>query len=194
MAKDGAPKSLPMPFHTIRRYQYSSFMTLKDVEDVEFYRPGGYHPVDIGDTIANGNDAYTVLHKLGHGGSSTHWLVKLQRPELSEAHLSFHALKIFSADALGDERADQEMKVLQRLGQVGRASHPSIPVLEDSFNICGPNGQHRCLVLPFFGPSVKRARFAHTLTPAQRHHICQQLASAVTFLHSHGICHGGKAL
>lgn len=33
-------------------------------EDVKKYVPGGYHPVDIGDEIAQ----YTVLHKLGSGG------------------------------------------------------------------------------------------------------------------------------
>ncbi|XP_044715592.1 uncharacterized protein HRG_10773 [Hirsutella rhossiliensis] len=43
------------------------------VEDVEKYVPGGYHPVDIGDVIHTGEQSYQIIHKLGHGGSSTVW-------------------------------------------------------------------------------------------------------------------------
>jgi serine/threonine protein kinase len=65
-------------------------------------------------------------------------------------------------------------------------------MLEDSFTISGPNGQHRCLVFPFLGPSLQSRRtVVQNLTPSQRHSICQQLASAVAFIHSHGVCHGG---
>ncbi|CAK7273357.1 hypothetical protein SEPCBS57363_005612, partial [Sporothrix epigloea] len=39
-----------------------------DVEDVEQYAPGGYHPVDIGDVICAGKTKYKAVHKLGHGG------------------------------------------------------------------------------------------------------------------------------
>jgi serine/threonine protein kinase len=77
---------------------------------------------------------------------------------------------------------------------VGKSSHPNIVVLEDSFAISGPNGQHRCLVFPFLGPSLcPRRTVVQNLTPRQRHSICQQLASAVAFMHSHGVCHGGIA-
>lgn len=37
------------------------------------YRPGGFHPVYIGDIF---NDRYEVLNKIGYGGYSTVWLVK----------------------------------------------------------------------------------------------------------------------
>ena len=43
-------------------------------EKMSFYRPGGYHPVHIGDTF-HGN-TYEVVHKLGYGQFSTVWLVK----------------------------------------------------------------------------------------------------------------------
>ena len=42
---------------------------LEDVENVEAYRPGGLHPVLIGDELGTGR--YRVLHKLGYGGFST---------------------------------------------------------------------------------------------------------------------------
>jgi serine/threonine-protein kinase SRPK3 len=38
------------------------------------YRPGGYHPVCLGDTFKGGR--YKVHHKLGWGGFSTVWLAK----------------------------------------------------------------------------------------------------------------------
>ena len=168
------------------------------LESPEHYRPGGYHPVDIGDTITNAasDDSYTVIHKLGYGGFSTVWLAKRQRKHPVAGHplaVSFHALKILRAD-LDDARADHELRFLQRLGQVGKSSHPNIVVLEDSFAVSGPNGQHRCLVFPFLGPSLySRRTVVQNLTPCQRHSICQQLASAVAFMHSHGVCHGGMA-
>lgn len=37
------------------------------------YRPGGFHPVYIGDIF---NDRYKVLNKIGYGLYSTVWLVK----------------------------------------------------------------------------------------------------------------------
>lgn len=37
------------------------------------YRPGGFHPVYIGDVY---NDRYKVLNKIGYGVYSTVWLVR----------------------------------------------------------------------------------------------------------------------
>lgn len=44
-----------------------------DVEHVEQYVRGGYHPVHLNAIF---NDRYEVIGKLGHGVSSTVWLVK----------------------------------------------------------------------------------------------------------------------
>lgn len=41
-------------------------------EDPGRYRPGGYHPVEVGDVY---NDRYKVKRKLGYGLYSTVWLV-----------------------------------------------------------------------------------------------------------------------
>ena len=43
-------------------------------EWVEDYRPGGYHPVHLGDTFHNGQ--YKVIRKLGDGAYSTVWLAR----------------------------------------------------------------------------------------------------------------------
>lgn len=63
---------------------------LEEVERLENYRPGGYHPIQIGDHF---HGRYRVVHKLGHGSYSTAWLA---RDEQSNKYV---ALKIGTADA-----------------------------------------------------------------------------------------------
>lgn len=43
------------------------------VETLSSYRPGGYHPAMIGDTL---HDRYIIADKLGFGGYSTVWLAR----------------------------------------------------------------------------------------------------------------------
>ena len=79
------------------------------LEDVQPYVPGGYHPVGLGDTLTNGQNRYTIIHKLGHGGFSTVWLVKRERTRpigAADAETSFfHALKILCSN-VGDMGED----------------------------------------------------------------------------------------
>lgn len=58
-----------------------------DVEDLEGYVPGGYHPTLVGDTFCSGR--YTVVHKLGFGGYSTISLSKVgyQSRQLQEKNV-----------------------------------------------------------------------------------------------------------
>lgn len=51
---------------------YNQHNLLYTEEKLSRYRPGGYHPVCLGDAFKNGR--YTVYHKLGWGGYSTVWL------------------------------------------------------------------------------------------------------------------------
>ena len=46
---------------------------LEDVENIEGYQTGGYHPVTIGDTFGG---QYKIIHKLGFGGFATVWLAR----------------------------------------------------------------------------------------------------------------------
>lgn len=71
------PLNLPHHRDTIR-----SLTTTADVrrakaqrseEDLDRYRPGGYHPVHLGDVF---NDRYVVVRKLGYGQYSTVWLAR----------------------------------------------------------------------------------------------------------------------
>ncbi|KAJ3857567.1 kinase-like domain-containing protein [Lentinula lateritia] len=67
-----------------------------EVENVEDYQPGGFHPMRIGDKFDNGR--YRILHKLGNGGSSSIWLARDEHS--SESGLGkLVAIKALRADA-----------------------------------------------------------------------------------------------
>lgn len=51
-------------------YYYNHIMQVE--EPICLYRPGGYHPVALGDQLQDGR--YTIRHKLGFGAFSTVWL------------------------------------------------------------------------------------------------------------------------
>jgi len=50
------------------RYNKQSNVVFEE-ENFLDYRPGGYHPVALGDTLKDGR--YKIYHKLGHGSFST---------------------------------------------------------------------------------------------------------------------------
>lgn len=161
---------------------------LLHVENVELYVPRGYHPVDIGDIISSGEREYRVIHKLGHGGISTVWLVHsaAQSP-------SYFALKICCADA--GNVANDEQRILEHLRAVAGSEHPNVVYLHDSFSISGPNGEHRCFLFPVLGSSLQKISAAISGTggdEVMQQHVCLQVASAIAFLHQHGVCHGGR--
>ncbi|CAK7568720.1 MAG: hypothetical protein SEPTF4163_006721, partial [Sporothrix epigloea] len=117
-----------------RNYRYCAISS-DEIEDVEKYAPGGYHPVDIGDVISSGKHEYEVIHKLGHGGFATVWLV---RSGLQST--SYHALKVLCADKA--DYIDPELAIFEHLKKVAAAGHPNVVDLHDSFKITGPNGEH----------------------------------------------------
>lgn len=114
-------------------------MDVPECEDIRKYVPGGFHPVDIGDEIAQ----YTVLHKLGSGGFATVWLVQ------SSEDSRYYGLKILCADVSDVKSSEQEV-----MEHLGLHDHLSVIKLHSSFKITGPNGVHTCLVLPVCGPSL----------------------------------------
>ncbi|RYP83309.1 hypothetical protein DL769_001396 [Monosporascus sp. CRB-8-3] len=159
--------------HLHQRIQY--------VEEIRMYMPGGFHPVDIGDVIGTNDSQYEVVHKLGYGGFSTVWLVR------SCGNVcSYFALKILRADVTDVD----ELRILQHLRSVDGPGHPNVVTLYDSFKVAGPNGNHQCLVFPVLGPSLQNFKVVEALSGPVRLQVCQQVASAVAFLHDRGICHG----
>ena len=64
-------------------------------ENILDYRPGGYHPVALGDAVKDGR--YIIRHKLGYGGFSTVWVA---RDKESALHPRRSALYRACADIL----------------------------------------------------------------------------------------------
>lgn len=109
---------------------------LEVVERIEHYRPGGYHPIQIGDH----HGRYQVIHKLGHGSYSTTWLAR------GDQNNKYVAVKICTSDS-----DPKEISILTTLTRphYPATSHPGktmLPSILDAFSIHGPNGEHICYV------------------------------------------------
>ncbi|CAK7275182.1 hypothetical protein SEPCBS57363_006549 [Sporothrix epigloea] len=119
-------------FNSLPPFRYCA-TRLDDIEDVKKYAPGGFHPVDVGSVISSGERNYEVVHKLGHGGCATIWLVRLgaQSP-------TYHALKVLCADNV--DYPDRELAIFKHLKAVAGDGHPNVVDLQESFKISGPNG------------------------------------------------------
>ena len=162
---------------------------LNNVEDVEKYRSGGFHPIHLGDALKGGR--YRVLHKLGYGGFSTVWLAR------DENQIRLVSLKVLTADA---SRQPTELELLRRLDERAQASpwRSNIIATVDDFMIGGPNGTHMCYVSQPVGPSLSAisdspgeiAGTRRLRAPLARK-FARQLAKAVSFIHDVGIVHGG---
>ncbi|KAI9670219.1 MAG: hypothetical protein M1831_006433 [Alyxoria varia] len=161
-----------------------SYLCDIDAEPLERYRPGGYHPVHIGDKFKNGR--YRVAHKLGWGGYSTVWLAH-------DAETSrLVALKFLVAET---STITQESSILR---QISTETHQHrgkehLGKLLDQFDFDGPNGTHKCLSLEVEGPSVQALvqRYPLQRLPgALAWTISKQICLALDFLHSVSICFG----
>ncbi|KAG8002917.1 SRSF protein kinase 3, partial [Nibea albiflora] len=105
----------------------------QDSEDPREYCYGGYHPVQIGDTL---NRRYQVVSKLGWGYFATVWLCLDLRLGL---HVAVKVLK--SGD--GFTQAGQDELALLRCAGGPTSRHPSsqrIVQLLDEFKVAGVNG------------------------------------------------------
>lgn len=161
------------------------FEYIEDVENLECYRPGGYHPISIDERL---HDRYRIVHKLGHGSFSTVWLA------LDEASSNYVAIKVCIADADGGE-----INTLSRLTQTeknGEAQACSmVPRILDWFTIDGPNGTHSCLVTLPARCSLKEAKEVSDTALFKldvARSMAAQLTKAVSYIHSQGYAHGGK--
>ncbi|KNZ73335.1 Serine/threonine-protein kinase SRPK1, partial [Termitomyces sp. J132] len=159
------------------------YQWLDDVEDLEQYSPGGYHPVHIDDVL---NGRYCIVHKLGFGSYSTVWLARDQQQN------RFVAMKFTIASASAES---PETRILHHINASGH-QHPGrkfIATLLDDFELEGPNGRHRCLVMEVVGPSVGKVRYetpGNTLPMSIARKVALQSAQGLAFLHSSGVVHG----
>lgn len=110
---------------------------LEGVERLENYRPGGYHPIQIGDHF---HGRYRVVHKLGYGTYSTTWLA---RDEQSKKYV---AVKVSAADS-NPKEADIISSLTRPHGSTGNnLGKAMVPSILDRFTIHGPSGEHACYV------------------------------------------------
>ncbi|CZR46785.1 uncharacterized protein FPRO_12236 [Fusarium proliferatum ET1] len=156
------------------RYKY-----IEEVEVHEDYRPGGYHSVQINNTLHN--DHYRIVHKLGHGTFSTAWLA------LDRNSSTYVAVKVGTADADEDE-----VNILSRLAMADM-DETMIPRVLDSFVVEGPNGSHPCLVT-----TPARCSLIDTKDSSESglfqldvaRSLAVQVIKAVAHVHSRGYAHG----
>lgn len=154
-------------------------------EDVDDYAPGGLHPTHLGDLLGE-DGRYKVVLKLGHGGYGMVWLCRDTKEN------KWRAVKILRASDSTEDCAD--LRVNSEFSDMDSRhtdiSHSRIAFAINHFWIDGPNGNHLCIVMPLLGPNLETAadRYQYEEAPLMR--ICYQLAQAMSFLHSKGVCHG----
>lgn len=126
-----------------------------EVEGLGTYEHGGFYAVVLGETFSSRR--YTVVHKLGHGGFATVWLV------WDHTNREYVALKILRAD---QSESCEELEILQYLARLGvNLEENFICPLLDSFSFDGPNGHHLCLMFLWRVSLLTRGFFHHDQRP-----------------------------
>ena len=181
--------SLHTSSDTATTYHEPVYKWQEDVENLERYSSGGYHPVHLGDTFANGR--YKVVHKLGFGSYSTVWLA---RDELESKYV---ALKIIVACC---STSSSESSILRRLkdarqDEIADSGGKFVLSLLDEFFIDGPNGRHRCLVTEPAACNLadsKEAGERWMFPLPAAYSIVAQIVQGVAFMHRCGVVHAGQ--
>jgi serine/threonine protein kinase len=135
-------------------------------EGEEGYKPGGYHPVKVGEAY---NQRYVIIKKLGWGHFSTVWMVKDRRVEETKKTNHFYALKVQKSAEHYTEAAMDEVELLDCIATERKRVEASlladkdaesaefvehsryVATLHDSFFHTGPNGRHMCMVFSMLG-------------------------------------------
>ncbi|KAF2421083.1 kinase-like protein [Tothia fuscella] len=182
---DQAPSECPNDSFSFGSFPHMTFIpsSLDNVEDVENYKPGGLHPVHLGDRFGSFG-RYFIMHKLGFGAFSTLWLVR-------DLHANRNvALKICQADH-GTE--NNESMILQKLmASDFHEGRQYVRSLYDSFSIEGVNGTHLCLVMEIGGPTIAEVcgqNESRRLRADLARKLATQVTQAVAFLHSQNVAH-----
>jgi serine/threonine protein kinase len=154
------------------RYRY-----LNDVEPLDVYEPGGYHPVVPGQVLL---DRYHIVHKLGYGGYSVIWLA---RDLLKARHV---ALKIGKSHDLVS--LNREIAALHALYDGGEL----VPQVLQDFHVEGPKGRHTCYTMPVAAGTLASARYDDFFPIPVARALSARLAQIVQSFHANGSCYGGK--
>ncbi|KAI9036249.1 kinase-like domain-containing protein [Aspergillus affinis] len=153
---------------------------IKGVETLEEYRPGGYHPIMIGDLLHN---RYRIADELGSGGYSTVWLAR--DTQLNQ----YVALKVNVSDS-----QPRETRVLKGLSaSISSSIHPgrsSVPILRDEFHVEGPNGTHTCYTMTPAQSNLRQISFSRLFPLDVARALAYGVTQAVAYTHSQGYVHG----
>jgi serine/threonine-protein kinase SRPK3 len=153
---------------------------INDVEQLDGYRPGGCHPIQLNDKFQG---RYTITEKLGYGSYSTIWLAQ------DEKLNRYVAIKVGTAD-----NSSKEVPILEELSAspINDLSNKLIAPVLDSFELKGPNGIHSCLVTTPAKCSLAQALQDYDLFPLDAaRSLAAQLVMAVARVHRMRIVHGG---
>ncbi|KAF5619481.1 kinase domain protein [Fusarium sp. NRRL 52700] len=158
-----------------------TYKLYRNVEDIDRYCPGGYHPIEVNDIL---NQRYIIVDKLGKGGYSTIWLARDQKLN------KYVAVKVGTADQVSKER-----DILLKLADnpTNEFSGHLITQVLDHFTLDGPNGTHPCIVSAparcSVAESIKTSRYNSFRLDVARA-LSAQLIMATTYVHRAGLVHG----
>ncbi|CAG9331140.1 unnamed protein product [Blepharisma stoltei] len=154
------------------RDESSSVVYDDEEEPSQDYRPGGYHPIMLGDIFLN---RYEIVQKVGWGHFSTVWLCKDLK------YNTFVALKVQKSASHYTEAAYDEIDILLKIStsyndplwlaslkhyyegtseyqnaisEDGIRDHCFVVQLLNSFMHAGPNGKHICMVFEILGVNL----------------------------------------
>ncbi|KAK0104963.1 hypothetical protein ONS95_005224 [Cadophora gregata] len=176
-----------------RRLPTSGFVTLDpntkiEEEHLPSYIPDDYYPVYIGEVLGS---RYQVVGKLGFGANSTVWLCR----DLRQREHRFLTLKLrVRSKEHNHVIHDQETTICDYLKSQS-LEHPGknrVRRVLDSFEIAGPNGNHKCILYQPLGMS-----FTEFLRLLPEHRFPKELAQksiqliliALDYLHQCDIFH-----
>ncbi|KAK3625445.1 hypothetical protein LTR56_014300 [Elasticomyces elasticus] len=131
------------------------------------------------------NRRYEALQRIGKGVFSYVWLAK----DLQQQ--SYVVLKFLTRDRYSGKHDIFEVEILQRVvreqTQLGDEIATNVIKLLDVFDLSGPNGTHRCIVMPVLGCTIKTQaeRFPDRRIPVSiMKEIVRQLLTGLAFLHN----------
>jgi serine/threonine-protein kinase SRPK3 len=184
----------------IHHYSQRTYMPGPDqTESLQLYKPGGIHPVSIGDSLDRGR--YRLVHKLGNGFDTVTWLARdLRWEDGSNSKGPLVAIKILkTSDPSTHSQPPKEMRVARTFQAVakdrGREDIRSqLLSIHSSFTETGSNGTHACLVSPVAGPNLRwLCSFTDgILRPDLARKVCRQVAEALSIIHASGYVHRGQ--
>ncbi|KAI1934815.1 hypothetical protein LOZ66_005671 [Ophidiomyces ophidiicola] len=145
---------------------YIEYRWINGVETLERYRPGGYHPVVIGNLL----HVVSLVVKVGVADSRPHETRILRQLSAQDPPSSSTSTTVKSSK--------------------GR---DLIPVLLDEFKIKGPNGIHPCYTMTPAQCNLREASYSRLFPIDVARGISAALALAVIFLHGRGYIHGAIA-